>query len=150
MPMIGARFYTQVENCLLHNDLLENELTKEMENGRLFRLLTKLGVINERPQFGLDPAWAETGDRYLLKLFRDYLFHQVTGSGAPWLDLSHIIQTLNKLDARSPERICLVSRDEQSVMVVSYEHLNNCLSSVFSELQQACNSDVPFAPELSS
>jgi hypothetical protein len=51
MPMIGARFYTQVENCLLHNDLLENELTKEMENGRLFRLLTKLGVINERPQY---------------------------------------------------------------------------------------------------
>ena len=28
MPMIGARFYTQVENCLTHNDLLENELTK--------------------------------------------------------------------------------------------------------------------------
>ena len=129
-------------------------------------------------RFGLDPAWAETGDRYLLKLFRDYLFHQVTGNGAPWLDLSHIIQTLNKvwtivytickayasyscmhiiteflllqLDVRSPERICLVSRDEQSVMVVSFEHLNNCLSAAFSELQQACNSDAPFVPELSS
>ncbi|XP_062514074.1 PAN2-PAN3 deadenylation complex subunit pan3-like isoform X2 [Corticium candelabrum] len=150
MPMIGARFYTQVENCLMHNDLLENELTKELENGRLFKLLAKLGVINERPQFGLDHSWSETGDRYLLKLFRDYLFHQVTDSGAPWLDLSHIVQTLNKLDASSPERLCLMSRDEQSVMVVSYQHLNNCLSSSFTELQQACNSDVQFASELSS
>lgn len=25
----------------------------------------------------LDPAWAETGDKYILKLFRDYVYHQV-------------------------------------------------------------------------
>ena len=25
----------------------------------------------------MDQAWAETGDRYMLKLFRDYIFHQV-------------------------------------------------------------------------
>jgi hypothetical protein len=28
-------------------------------------------------RFEGDPAWSETGDRYLLKLFRDYVFHQV-------------------------------------------------------------------------
>lgn len=28
-------------------------------------------------RFEMDPTWAETGDRYLLKLFRDYVFHQV-------------------------------------------------------------------------
>jgi len=126
MPMIGARFYTQLDAAQNHSDNVENELSKEMENGRLFRLLVKLGSINERPEyiylqyysflscsvlfisvfrFNLDPAWSETGDRYMLKLFRDYLFHQVTEEGRPWLDMSHVVQTLNKLDSGSSDTV---------------------------------------------
>jgi hypothetical protein len=30
-------------------DTLESELSKELENGRLFRLIVKLGFINEQP-----------------------------------------------------------------------------------------------------
>lgn len=41
--------------------------------------------------------WSETGDRYMLKQFRDYVFHQVTPNGHPWVDLSHIVQCLNKV-----------------------------------------------------
>ena len=48
-------------------------------------------------RFNQDPNWAETGDRYLLKLFRDYLFHQVTPEGVPWVDLAHVVQSLNKV-----------------------------------------------------
>lgn len=48
--MIGARFYTQLDSAQNHSDNLENELSKEMENGRLFRMLVKLGSINERPE----------------------------------------------------------------------------------------------------
>lgn len=33
-----------------YNDCLEEELAKELENGRLVRLLCKLGFINERPE----------------------------------------------------------------------------------------------------
>jgi len=33
-----------------------------------------------------------------LKLFRDYLFHQVTENGAPWVDLAHIVACLNKVN----------------------------------------------------
>lgn len=51
MPMIGARFYTQLDNVQSRTDVLENEVSKEMENGRLFRLLVKLGTINERPEY---------------------------------------------------------------------------------------------------
>lgn len=50
MPMIGARFYTQLDGLQTRTDLMENEIAKEMENGRLFRLLVKLGTINERPE----------------------------------------------------------------------------------------------------
>lgn len=50
MPMIGARYYTYLDSTQLQNDVLENELSKEMENGRLCRLLVKLATINERPE----------------------------------------------------------------------------------------------------
>ncbi|KAH1187082.1 hypothetical protein KIL84_019831, partial [Mauremys mutica] len=110
MPMIGARFYTQLDAAQMRNDVIEEDLAKEVQNGRLFRLLAKLGTINERPEFQKDPTWSETGDRYLLKLFRDHLFHQVTEAGTPWIDLSHIISCLNKLDAGVPEKISLISR----------------------------------------
>lgn len=48
MPKIGARFYTHLELLENHADMVENELLKEMDNGRLYRLLVKLGSINER------------------------------------------------------------------------------------------------------
>lgn len=69
----------------------------ELENGRLFRLLCKFGFINERPEFALDPKWSETGDRYIIKLFRDYVFHQVNQHGKPVVNLSHVLTCLNKV-----------------------------------------------------
>ncbi|XP_030836314.1 PAN2-PAN3 deadenylation complex subunit pan3-like isoform X2 [Strongylocentrotus purpuratus] len=137
MPMIGARFYTQLDAALMCNDVLEEQLSREIQNGRLFRLLCKLGVMNERPEFHGDVQWAETGDRYLLKLFRDHLFHQVKETGNPWIDLSHIVQCLNKLDAGIPEKVCLMSRDEQNILVVSYSDLKHCFQTTFSEVFQA-------------
>lgn len=32
-------------------DTLESELSRELENGRLVRLLAKMGFINERPEY---------------------------------------------------------------------------------------------------
>ncbi|XP_075163489.1 poly(A) specific ribonuclease subunit PAN3 isoform X5 [Haematobia irritans] len=134
MPMIGARFYTQLDALQAQCDMQEDELSKEMENGRLYRILVKLNCINERPEFNLDCTWSEIGDRYMLKLFRDYLFHSVTEEGRPWLDHAHIVQCLNKLDAGSLEKVQLMSRDEQSVLIVTYAELKNCLEKAFSEL----------------
>lgn len=137
MPMIGARFYTQLDAAQLRSDVLENELAKELENGRLFKLLVKVATINERPELNMEPTWAETGDRYMLKLFRDYVFHQVTTDGRPWLDMAHVVACLNKLDSGSQDKICLMSRDEQSVLVVSYAELRQCLETSFGELVQS-------------
>lgn len=103
----------------------------ELENARLVRLLTKFGFINERPEFARDARWSETGDRYIVKLFRDYVFHQVDSQGRPVLDLTHVLSCLNKLDAGTDERILLVSRDEQSVLVVSYKDVKACVEAAF-------------------
>lgn len=56
-------------------------------------------VETNRPwiRFELDPRWSDTGDRYILKLFRDYVFHSVGVDGKPILDLSHVLVCLNKV-----------------------------------------------------
>ncbi|CAF0726742.1 unnamed protein product [Didymodactylos carnosus] len=134
MPMIGARFYAQIDSLYVRGDIVENELSKEIDCGRLFRLICKLDALLERPEHALNQAWSETGDRYILKLFRDYVFHGVGFNGEPILDLAHIVQCLNKFDSGSHEKICLTSRDEQNVMIVSYSELHQAFERAFSEL----------------
>lgn len=133
--MIGSRFYPQVNLAYEALDRVQADLEREALNGKLFRIIVKLSMINDRPELRLDPTWSETGDRYMLKLFREYLFHQVAEDGTPWLDCGHIVSTLIKFDAGSPEKICLISRDGQHVLVVSYGELKKCFESAFSELQ---------------
>lgn len=140
MPMIGARFYTQVEALERRADAFEEQLAREIDNGRLLRILIKLGVVNERPELNMDPSWSETGDRYMLKLFRDHLFHSVGADGRPWLDQAHLAHCLNQLDGGSNNRVELMSRDEQSVLVVSYAELKHCLEQSFDEVTQAASS----------
>jgi len=134
--MIGSRLLTEMDDLQNGMDFLEGQLMSELENARLVRLLTKFGFINERPEFARDSRWSETGDRYIIKLFRDYVFHQVDERGRPVLSLSHVLSCLNKLDAGTDERIMLVSRDEQSVLVVSYKDIKACIASAFAELSQ--------------
>lgn len=118
-------------------------LGRELENGRLVRLMAKLGSINERPEFDNDPTWAETSERYTLKLFRDYVFHQVDAQGNPVVDLGHIVSCLNKLDAGVDEKIYLTSRDHQSTFIVSYKELKKQVQGAFNDLLKASNKPAP-------
>ncbi|KAF4568184.1 PAB-dependent poly(A)-specific ribonuclease subunit 3 [Pleurotus pulmonarius] len=132
--LLSSRIATEMDDALDAVDRLEGELMSELENARLVRLMAKFGFINERPEFARDARWSETGDRYIIKLFRDYVFHQVDEYGNPVVSLSHVLTTLNKLDAGTDEKIMLVARDEQSCLVVSYKEIKTCLESAFSEL----------------
>ena len=42
--------HRSMERALQREDMLEMELSKELQNGRLFRVLAKLGTVNERPE----------------------------------------------------------------------------------------------------
>jgi len=134
--MFGGRMLAEMDEMQNTVDRLESELMSELENARLVRLLCKFGFINERPEFAREPRWSETGDRYIIKLFRDYVFHQVDEHGNPVVNMPHVLTSLNKLDAGSEERIMLVSRDEQSCLVVSYKEVKSCIDSAFSELSR--------------
>ena len=56
-------------------------------------------------RLNLDSTWSETGDRYLLKLFRDYILHPCADDGRPWIDLAHVVACLNRLDAASQDKV---------------------------------------------
>jgi len=110
------------------------------ESGRALRLLLKLAFVNERPEFGIDKNWSESGDCYILKLFRDFVFHQADGAGRPVMDLGHVVSSLNKLDAADEEKIVLASRDGRNILVVSFADVAWCLEKAYQEL---CSSSVP-------
>ncbi|KAG9966631.1 PAB-dependent poly(A)-specific ribonuclease subunit pan3, partial [Aureobasidium melanogenum] len=156
LSLISSQITLTFDASLHEADSLTSNLSRELENARLVRLLTKLNMILERPEATLtsnaanpnqpaaphslnhtSSAWSETGERYYLKLFRDYVFHQVDADGRPVLDLGHILTCLNKLDAGIEEKIMLVSRDEQNCFVVSYREVKRGFESAWTELMKA-------------
>ncbi|PHH82707.1 hypothetical protein CDD82_5062 [Ophiocordyceps australis] len=134
---IAGHIVTTLDQSLHLADELNGVLFRELENGRIARILMKLGTVNERQEFDGDRAWSENGERYMLKLFRDYVFHQVDSNGNPVLDIGHMVGCLNRLDIGADDRICLTSRDEQTSFLVSYRELKKQLSNAFNELQKA-------------
>lgn len=75
-----------------------------------------MNIINERPEFRNDKSWSETGKRYILKLFRDYIFHQNDKDGNPVIDYGFIIDNLYKVDSGCLEKIPLTSRDGKVII----------------------------------
>jgi len=132
---LGERLFSAFDASQTYGDVLLGELATEVDNGRLLRLAARLSAVTERPDHQGDPHWSETGDRYLLKLFRDYVFHQMDESGSPVLDWGHIVECLNKVDAGVSEQIMLLSRDEGSMLVVTYGDVARCLATAYQELQ---------------
>jgi len=146
---IADQMATVFDSELHAHDTLVNNLARELESSRIVRLLVKLNFVNERPELdasqhipgstgpNASALWAETGERYYLKLFRDYVFHQVDANGHPVINLAHVLDCLNKLDAGTEEKIMLVSRDEQNVLIVSYRELKRGLENSFQDLIRA-------------
>lgn len=133
---IATHIVATLDEVEQRQDETDAILGRELENGRIARLMMKLSAINERYELNGDQAWSETGDRYILKLFRDYVFHQVDRDGNPVLDIGHMITCLNKMDAGTEEKVFLTSRDEQTAFLVTYRELKKQLSSAFGDLQK--------------
>ncbi|CAJ0548315.1 Ff.00g050690.m01.CDS01 [Fusarium sp. VM40] len=141
---IAGRITATLDQNLQALDKVNTDMMREVENGRAARLMMKLATINERPEFDGDRRWCETGDRYMLKLFRDYAFHQVDGAGKPVLDMGHMLRCMNKLDVGSEERVCLTSRDDQTSFLVSYKELKKMLATAFGDLVKGSKSSRSF------
>ena len=53
-------------------DTTESVLSAEFDSARPLRLLLKMAFVHDRPELGMNRRWTESGDCYILKLFRDY------------------------------------------------------------------------------
>lgn len=132
---IASHLMDQVDQDLQGLDRYEFELCKEVENARLFRIMCKLNTVLERSETRPNGhLWSETGERYQLKMFRDYIFHQVDSEMKPVISLSHIVTALNKFDTGTEEQVTLVSRDGESIFVVTYRELKTCFERAWTEL----------------
>lgn len=134
--MLAAESLSVMDAALRLDDTLQHHLNRELENGRLVRLLFKLNAINERPEYQNDAQWRDQGQRAALKLFRDYVFHQVDATGNPVLDMGHMLSCLNKLDVGIEEKIMLTTRDGMTVLVVSYREMKTAVESAWAELMR--------------
>ncbi|KAL8645052.1 MAG: hypothetical protein Q9226_007473 [Calogaya cf. arnoldii] len=131
---ITSEMASTFDGTLHQNDALTSNLGMELENARMVRLNIKMSMVLERPEYKDDPHWAAHGTRECIRLFRDYVFHQVDAQGRPSTDLGHIIGCLNRLDAGSEEKIMLTTRDEETVIVVSYKEIKAALEGAFLDL----------------
>ncbi|KXZ42145.1 hypothetical protein GPECTOR_196g337 [Gonium pectorale] len=142
---LADRAFTELDSAGVALDNTVAELAKEAENGRLLRLLAKINFVTERPpEGGTGPDgeshWSESGDRYIVKLFRDFVFHAASpDNGAPLLDWGLVAEALNKLDAGVHEELLLLGRDGQSMLVVMYADVKRCLEGAFAELRSSAH-----------
>lgn len=134
VAQIATEVISVFDSSLHQDDALQTHLTRELENSRIVRLLTKLQFINERPEYEHDRSYSEHGNRAILPLFRDYVFHQVDAQGNPVLDLAHVLSCLNKLDTGIEEKIMLTTRDETNVIVASYKEVKVCVEGAWQDL----------------
>jgi hypothetical protein len=69
---LSTRLLDELDGTQLALQRTEKALAGEYESGRALRLLLKLGFVNERPENGVNRRWSQSGDCYVLTLFRDY------------------------------------------------------------------------------
>ncbi|CAI5759803.1 unnamed protein product [Candida verbasci] len=117
-PMLST-----INNLQQSNDFFENQLMTELENARLFRLMTKINFIIFNS--------TNVSQIKILKLFQHYLFNTYDINGKKQINLSKILINLNKLDCGIDEKILLVSNNQQECIIVSYKEIKELIDSQF-------------------
>ncbi|MCJ1274604.1 PAB-dependent poly(A)-specific ribonuclease subunit 3 [Puttea exsequens] len=134
LGFISLEITNTLDASLRLDDELQDSLANELENARVVRLMTKLNCLTERPEYEHDRSWTVQGARGVIPLFRDFVFHQVDSQNNPVLDMGHILGCLNKLDAGLEEKVQLMTRDEQSIMVLSYKEMKAEIDRAWQQL----------------
>ena len=167
VALVSGRMMTQFAQTQWHEQALRAELYKEMENGRLLRLLSKVRgrpcpahsrthlllrrLLRRRPSSAsslqillvsdrdpeMEGGWAGAGDAHLLKLFRESLFGAVDDEGGPVLDFAQIVAGLNRLDAGVEARVLLSGREDNSLLLVSHRDVKSVLERGFGRLVES-------------
>lgn len=126
---LTSNIFTTIDSFQNSCDFMENQLMTELENGRLFRLMTKLSFVITK-----SPEEVDNKNFHLVKLFYHHVFSQIDENEKPILDLSNVLSHLNKLDAGIDEKIMLISKDKNSCVIVIYKELKDIIESIYLSL----------------
>jgi PAB-dependent poly(A)-specific ribonuclease subunit 3 len=137
IAMSGSYIAFKAEQLESAQDILMSELRKGVDITRLQRMLVKISAITDRPHLLDDWRWASTGDRYIVQLFRDYIFFQVDDTARPFFDVGHVTDCLAKVDIGSFEPIMLMNRDGSTVLITNFNDVRRCIDSSFKEIADA-------------
>ncbi|CUM67904.1 uncharacterized protein PRCAT00005615001 [Priceomyces carsonii] len=127
---LASRLLNLINNLEDSTDYMESQLTSELENARLFRLVAKLNFVIDRPEYPVH----DNSNKHIAKLFRDFVFCEYDDFGKPVLNLSRVLVNLNKLDAGIDEKFLLVSRDDKNCVIASYKEVRDIIDSLFGNL----------------
>ncbi|WBW73097.1 PAN complex protein phosphotransferase subunit Pan3 [Schizosaccharomyces osmophilus] len=157
LPSVIPYIITNYENSALMQDVYQSRLAEQIENDRLLRVLLKFEFLDDRPEFLEDPDWFPCGRFWIIRLFRKYMFRvkqYSRGDGHPIksqlldasklpernIDLSHLLQCLNKLDAGIEEKLLL--EDSCNRIIVSYKDVKTAINTAFMELEYRVSNNV--------
>ena len=124
---LGGRLLAELDARALTVDAVSSALAREAGAARALRALARLTAVVDRGD--------DSGDAHVAALFRDAVFHEAGPDGGPRLEWGPIAEALAKLDAGSRERLLLPSRDEGSLLVVTYADVRRCVDGAWRELQ---------------
>jgi len=133
LMVCSGRMMSRMAQIQWTSDALTSELTKEMENGRFFRLLAKLSYATEQPA---DDDEGES-DRQLLRMLRDSMFQHTDEAGGMVVEMSQVVNSLNKLDVGYEAKCHLASGDGNSLLVASHKELKTTLDRRFESVTAA-------------
>lgn len=112
-------------------DRYESELEKQIDNDRLFRLLSKLSfAFNAASELSQSSNLnnSEITEVKILQLFQKFLFapsgnFPSSNFSAQVFPNGFLIENLNKLDAGIEEKVVLISNDKQTIISISFKEL---------------------------
>ena len=137
IAMSGSFIAYKAEQLESAQDVLISELRKTVDVSRLNRMLVKICAVADRVHLLEDWRWSSTGDRYVVQLFRDYVFFQNDEAGRPFFDVGHVADCLAKVDVGSFEPVMLMNRDGSSVLVTNFNDIRRCVETSFKEIADA-------------
>ncbi|KAL6451625.1 PAN3 PAN2-PAN3 deadenylation complex subunit PAN3 [Candida maltosa Xu316] len=121
---ISHKMITIINNLQDSNDFMEGQLGSELENGRLFRLMSKLNYL----------LYKNTNENdKILRLFMKYIYNCYDNQ-KKIINLNKVLINLNKLDCGIDEKILLINNDD--CIIVSYKELKEIVDYKFRMLRE--------------
>ncbi len=120
---LGERLSLEYANALAHSDYVLAEFTREIQNGRLMKLLMRINFAVAASQAG----YSDYDPMVIVRLFYQHLFAQIDDLGQPQYDWGLVYHGLNKLDVGSEDLVQLVSEQDHTLFIVSYKDVGRCI-----------------------